>query len=315
MVALTFSPHPTQVLAPSRAPQLMCTAQRRRELLAEAGVDAVVEQPFTMEFSRLSPREFVQDILVGGLKARWVIVGTDFSFGRDRAGSTRVLAELLAEHGAEAVIVPTITVPDPDGGSPTVCSSTQVRKAVREGRPDRAALVLGRPPEVEGVVVPGKGRGRTISVPTANLRPAAELLPAVGVYAAWGELLGEAEHLEPGFPPSAGSAAVAHNAVVRPVTARYPAAVNVGYNPTFAADRRASAAQDPAVSSVPPVTIEAHLILPDGAPPLPDLYGRELRLMFVERLRDERRFPSVDALVSQIRDDIATAKERLAREA
>ena len=63
---------------------------------------------------------------------------------------------------------------------------------------------------------------------------------------------------------------------------------------------------------VPPVTIEAHLILPDGAPPLPDLYGRELRLSFVERLRDERRFPSVEALVSQIRDDIATAKARLA---
>jgi riboflavin kinase/FMN adenylyltransferase len=143
-----------------------------------------------------------------------------------------------------------------------------VREFVLEGRIDGAALLLGRAPEVEGEVVRGAGRGRTIGMPTANLRPETEVLPKNGVYAAWAELPGR--------------------------DGRWPAAVNVGTNPTF-------------TTTGHPVTVEAHLLDTDL-----DLYGSRLRLSFVARLRGEERFPSAEALVAQIREDIAATRRALA---
>jgi riboflavin kinase / FMN adenylyltransferase len=271
VAALTFDPHPARLLAPQVAPPLITPAARKRELIAACGVDVLVEEPFDAAFAARSPASFVQDVLIAGLGATEVCVGYDGTFGKGRSGTTLTLGELLAAEGRRLTVVPAFSVPDPEApGAEIVCSSTRVRKEIKDGRPERAALLLGRDPEVEGRVVHGAGRGRTIGVPTANLQPDTELLPATGVYAAWAERLDDQ----------------------RRVVARHPAAVNVGHNPTFTSGGGA------------PLTVEAHLLTGPGAAPIPDLYGHAVRLALRARLRAEQRFTSVDALLSQIRADI-----------
>jgi riboflavin kinase/FMN adenylyltransferase len=162
---------------------------------------------------------------------------------------------------------------------------------VQAGRPERAALVLGREVEVEGVAVRGAGRGNAIGIPTANLDCQADLRPAIGIYAAWGELI----EPEPTGPLPGG------HLQIRRVTERHPAAVSVGYNATFTGGG----------SELLPLHIEAHFIRPKGAAPLPALYGRTVRLHLKSRLRDEQRFSSVDALVAQIHRDIDETKALL----
>lgn len=294
VVALTFVPHPAKLLAPQSAPPLLVGATRKRELLLLAGADAVLEQSFDAAFAALSPAEFVERILVGGLKASAVCVGYDFTFGKGRAGDTRKLRELLAAHGVTLAVVEAVTAPAgaAEADEPPVCSSTRVRRALTEGRLDEAARLLDRLPELEGEVVPGAGRGRTIGVPTANLRLDGEVAPQTGVYAAWAEVL----------PPAVERPAPGGGLWIEPrqVLLRRPAAVNVGYNPTFK--------NESGETSPPRPSIEAHLIQPAGEPPLPSLYGQTVRLHLVARLRPERRFPEVAALVAQIRTDIAEAE-------
>lgn len=325
VVVLTFAPHPARVLAPHLAPPLITSVTRKRELLAAQGVQALCEQPFDRAFSQLSPAEFVEQILLtAGLGASAVVVGYDFTFGKGRAGNTQVLGELLAAHGATVSVVPPVTVPDPDGGAPLLCSSTLVRQALKAGQPERAALLLGHDPELEGEVVHGAGRGRSIGVPTANLRCTSEALPAVGVYAAWAELLeaepagpeGPAAQLLPGGENTGPRPRVAG---LRRTSLCFPAAVNVGYNPTFTSSRGDSPVSHSELSVSPvlpvspasPIAIEAHLLGRPGEPAIPSLYGQTLRLRFVARVRAEQKFPSAAALVEQIGRDIAVVKQRL----
>lgn len=327
VVVLTFAPHPARVLAPHLAPPLITSVERKRELLAAQGVQVLCEQPFDRAFSQLSPAEFVEQILLtGGLGASAVVVGYDFTFGKGRAGNVRVLADLLAAHGATVSVVSPVTVPDPDGGVPLLCSSTLVRQALKAGQPERAALLLGHDPELEGEVVHGAGRGRSIGVPTANLRCTSEALPAVGVYAAWAELLeaepaaadleGSTTQLLPGGENVGPRPRVAG---LRRTSLCFPAAVNVGYNPTFTSSRGDSPVSHSELSVSPvlpvspasPIAIEAHLLGRPGEPAIPSLYGRTLRLRFVARVRAEQKFPSVAALVEQIGRDVAVVKQRL----
>jgi riboflavin kinase/FMN adenylyltransferase len=304
VVALTFAPHPAKLLAPQSAPPLLVGPVRKRELLLAAGAGAVVEMRFDAAFAALSPAEFVAQVLVDGLKARSVCVGYDFTFGRGRAGDVHKLRELLAARGVALAVVEAVTAPDGRGSGgaddPPVCSSTRVRRALSEGRLDEAERLLGRAPELEGEVVPGAGRGRTISVPTANLQLDGEVAPQTGVYAAWAEVLGPPEE----------RAAPGGGFWIEPrrVLLRRPAAVNIGYNPTFT--NPASGGTTP-----PRPSIEAHLIQPAGEPPLPSLYGQTVRLHLKARLRPERRFPEVAALVAQIRTDIAEAEGLLRADA
>lgn len=202
LVALTFDPHPTRLLAPSFAPPLISTTACKLRLLAEAGVDVAVLQPFDSALAQTSPEEFFAQVLQNGLGAKVICVGYDFTFGRQRSGTTDKLHQLAAAQHIEVVVVPPFSV---DG---LVCSSTKVREFVLEGRVDGARLLLGRDFAVEGVVVHGDGRGRSIGIPTANLKPETELLPAPGVYAGSAEFAGE----------------------------RVLAAINVGSNPTFVSD-------------------------------------------------------------------------------
>lgn len=261
---LTFDPHPARVLSPDLAPPLIVSPARKLELIAEAGIEVAIVEPFTRELASRAPDDFAQHILVDALGAREVAVGYDFTFGRQRSGTTAVLAELGERLGFGVTIVPQFSR---DG---IVCSSTKIREFLMEGRVEGAALLLGRPPELTGTVVVGKGRGRTIGVPTANVAVEAELLPRAGVYAALA------------FPDADRS---------RPGRA---AVVNVGTAPTFNPGSQA-------------LTVEAHLL--DTSE---DLYGRRLALDLAARLREERRFPSVEALTTQIAADIQEARARLA---
>ena len=260
---LTFEPHPAKVLAPALAPPLLCTPARKRELIAEAEMDALVLEPFTPELASLPPETFIADILVARLGAREVVVGYDFTYGRERGGNVTTLAAAGERHGFAVHVVPQVTVHG------LVASSTKIREFLHEGNVAGARLLLGRDFDVDGTVVRGAGRGNTIGVPTANIAAEGELLPRRGVYAVRAQV--------DGGPFIDGAA-------------------NLGTNPTFTA-------------SAGGVSLEVHLLQPVG-----DLYGRRMRVAFHAWLRAEERFPSVDALVAQIRRDIESARTALANE-
>ncbi len=176
-VALTFDPHPSALLAPGHAPRMLTSIGRRIELLAEAGVDAVVVEPFTRELAGIAADAFVEDIVLVALRARAIIVGYDFCYGQGRTGTVEDLRAHGEQAGIEVAVVPPVTI---DG---EVAGSTKVRAHLRAGELARAERILGRRWDVDGVVVPGAQRGRAIGVPTANIEPDIELAIAPGIYA------------------------------------------------------------------------------------------------------------------------------------
>src|SRR5215470_15255715 len=176
-VALTFDPHPSALLAPARAPRMLTSIERRIELLAEAGVDAVVVEPFTRELAGFSPEAFIDDVVIAALGARAIIVGYNFSYGQGRAGTVEQLRAHGHRAGIDVAIVPPVTV---DG---EIAASTKVRGLLGAGELARAERMLGRPWDVDGVVVRGAGRGRAIGVPTANIATEIDLAIAPGIYA------------------------------------------------------------------------------------------------------------------------------------
>lgn len=208
-VVVTFDPHPAEVVRPGSHPALLAPQPRRAELLAELGVDAVLVLPFTPEFSKLPPAEFVVKVLVEKLHARSVVEGPNFRFGHRAAGTVATLAELGETYGFEVIVVDLVERGEAGGGQPF--SSSLARRLVAEGDVAGAAEVLGRPHRVEGVVVRGAQRGRELGIPTANLdSPEHSAIPADGVYAGWLTAGGE----------------------------RMPAAISVGTNPQFQGTRR-----------------------------------------------------------------------------
>ncbi len=177
VLAYTFDPHPMHVIAPDRAPQLLTSLERRIELLGAAGADRVVVQKFDRDFSGISPKQFVEDVLVKQLNARVMIVGNDFRFGAQRAGDVALLSKLGAPHGIRVETVPPVTF---EG---EVVSSSRVRSLLTKGSVEQAAHLLTRVHDLERRVLHGQKRGRTIGFPTANLELSGLLAPADGVYA------------------------------------------------------------------------------------------------------------------------------------
>lgn len=186
-VALTFDPHPTRVLAPERASSLLMGVDRKLELLATTGLDAVVVQRFDLSFAAQTPEEFVDQVVLG-LRAREVFVGYDFRFGRNREGTAESLASLGAARGYRGHVVEAIT--DDDG---VPLSSSRVRRALGEGDLASAERLLGRRYDLDGLVVRGFQRGRTLGFPTANLLTQTEALPRDGVYAVRAAVLAPGE--------------------------------------------------------------------------------------------------------------------------
>jgi riboflavin kinase / FMN adenylyltransferase len=251
---VTFEPHPLSVIAPTRAPRLLTTLERKAELVAELGVSEMVVIPFDRDFAALSAHEFVDIVLVQRLGATHVSVGENFRFGHGAEGD----ADRLAADGRfEARIVPLLEV---DG---EIVSSSHIRGLVLGGAVEYADQLLGAPFTMVREVVHGDKRGRELGFPTANLLPAdGYVTPGHGVYACRATL-------------ASGEA--------------YAAATNVGVRPMFVTGRGE--------------LIEAFLLDFDG-----DIYGQPLRLQFLKRLRGEKRFDSVDALIEQMGRDVDEAR-------
>ncbi|MEA2108526.1 MAG: bifunctional riboflavin kinase/FAD synthetase [Pseudomonadota bacterium] len=198
-VALTFQPHPFKLIFPERRLFLITPLVKKIQLIAKTGIDALVCAPFTRDFANLPAADFARRIIVERLGAHTVIVGDNYHFGRDREGDIKLLTELGFEMGFKTVIAQPFLM---DG---KVVSSTRVRQHIMAGEVMPAARLLGRYYSVEGVVRPGKNRGKDLGFPTANIRSEAELYPREGVYAVWVEY-GER---------------------------RWQGVVSIGYNPTF----------------------------------------------------------------------------------
>ena len=174
--ALTFEPPPLKVLRPDIAPKRLSTPEQRLTWFRAVGLESAVVQPFTRELSLLSPEDFVEQILVKQLRVRALLVGENFRFGHKQAGNTALLKELGARHGFEVIVVPPVIY-----HGETV-SSTVIRREIADGEVAHAGRLLGRPFVLTGEVVSGAGMGHRFTVPTLNLNPEQELLPARGVY-------------------------------------------------------------------------------------------------------------------------------------
>lgn len=177
-IVCTFDPHPLKMLAPQNAPRLINTSAERERLIAASCVDALLILPFTPELAALSPEKFVDEILLGQLGMKHLVVGYDYAFGRGRSGSI----EFLRQQGKDKGFVVDVFGPVQKGGQ--VLSSTRVRQAVLSGDVEGVVGLLGRHFNLEGDVVHGDGRGHSLGFATANLSTDKELLPCAGVYAA-----------------------------------------------------------------------------------------------------------------------------------
>jgi riboflavin kinase/FMN adenylyltransferase len=198
-VVMTFDPHPVKVLHPDRGLNRIFDFDDQRQQLEKLGVDMLIVEPFSREFSQVPADRFINDWVFKPFSPKVVVVGYDFSFGANRIGSIDFMRDRAKELGFELDVIPPVKV----GG--ILVSSTQIRKAIENGDVKLAAELLGRDFYIRGLVEKGAGRGRTIGVPTANVRVSAETLPKRGVYAAFATVRGQ----------------------------RYPSVVNLGLNPTF----------------------------------------------------------------------------------
>jgi riboflavin kinase/FMN adenylyltransferase len=258
----TFNPHPAKLLVPERAPRLLEPIENRLEIFSTLGIGAVMVERFDREFAAIPAETFIDTVLVQKLRARHVVVGAGFTFGAGGKGTTALLEAQGRRAGFATHIQPAVTA---DG---EVVSSTRIRRLVASGDLGAAQRLLGRPFTLVGLVMRGVMRGQKLGFPTANLEVANETLPATGVYVA--RALG--------------------------TFGEHGAVVNVGYTPTFGADK---------------LKIEAHLL--DF--PFQPLYGQQMSLLLLEKLRDEQRFDGPDSLKAQIRRDLERARTLLANAA
>jgi riboflavin kinase/FMN adenylyltransferase len=249
---VSFDPHPRAVVHGDDVP-LLTTVADRADALETLGLDRFVVVPFSTDFARLGPEEYVEKVLVEGIGVREITVGYDHRFGKGRAGDVDLLRELGEKYGFEVDVIP------PQEVDRDVVSSSTIRSLLlEEGDMQRARELLGRSYQIKGVVAKGEGRGRKLGYPTANLalEDARKLVPKRGVYA---------------------------TKVTLPNGRRRGGMLNIGRRPTF---------------DEMDVTVEVHLLDYEG-----DLYEERLTVQFLQRLRDEQRFESADALATQLSED------------
>lgn len=173
---LTFDPHPSRVVAPERTPRLLTTIDERCALLASQGVEQILVLPFTLDIAKLSPEEFVHQILANALGAKLVVVGANFRFGHKQSGDTKALSALGSRYGFEVDLAEEVRCRG------QVVSSSAIRKFIDAGEVGQAWRFLARPYSIAGEVVHGRGVGSKVTVPTLNLKTMAEVLPTNGVY-------------------------------------------------------------------------------------------------------------------------------------
>ena len=261
-VAITFEPHPIRVLKQNGHPPLITLLDQKSELIESTGVDVLVVIPFSLEFAAYTAREFVADILVKKIGMQAIVVGSDYSFGRNREGNLALLQAMAGEIGFEVIVRDWIQGPD---SKTDRVSSTRVRELVMAGDMDRTRKHLGRYYQIRGKVATGRNRGgRLLGFPTANINLQDELCPKTGVYAVTVECQDQ----------------------------QFKGVANIGYSPTF----------DDHI-----FTVEVHILDFDQ-----DIYGEDIRVNFIHRLRAEKKFNGIDELSEQINKDVVQAREILA---
>ncbi len=247
---MTLDPHPRQFFAPHNAPNILTSNGQKARQLAAAGIQTHFILPFNAQVARMEPECFLRDIVLARCNTRLLVVGHDFRFGRDAAGTHEYLKENADRFGLEVMQVDALVL---DGQ--LVCS-TFIRERILQGEVDSLRKYLGRDYAIEGCVVSGRGMGVQIGYPTANIAPHNSAIPAHGVYAA--------ETLVDGTA--------------------WPSAVNIGIAPTIRSEE---------------VLIESHLLGYSG-----ELAGKSVEVVFHRRLRPEKKFPSLDALIAAIAADV-----------
>ena len=265
-VVVTFDPHPVHILRNIERPELLTPLPRKLELLDKLGVEAVLVLAFTRDMALMEPGDFIYEYLVEGLSVADIVIGYNFALGKNRKGNLVSLRRFGGKWGFEVSQVKPVII-----NGETV-SSTLIREQVRCGNVGRAEKLLGRPYSAEGKVVRGAGRGTGLGFPTANVDYGHTLLPPLGAYATWVELL----------PAKNGGRA----------EGPWPAMTSVGTNPTFGGSD---------------VTLEVHLLDFTG-----DLYGKIVRVHFMNRLRAEIRFNGITALCERLAHDAREAARVLA---
>jgi len=246
-LAVTFNPHPQRVLDMIKAPPLLVSLEHRIKLIEREGLDVLIVLDFNEKMARYSAADFIEKILVSKIGAAAVVIGADFTFGRDRKGDILLLRSFGDRYGFTVRAVPLLAI----GGEPV--SSTRIRGYILSGALRSAQRLFGRPVSVMGTVVRGSRRGRLLGYPTANIDPHHEVIPPEGVYAVYILRGGK----------------------------RHKGVLNIGTRPTFE-------------KGVPP-TIEVHIVNFDK-----HIYGTDIEVIFVKRLREERRFARREDLIRQI---------------
>ncbi len=253
-VVFTFDPHPVRILRPRDCPPPLTWTERKARLLGELGIDWIVVYPTDRQLLSLTPQQFFQRLIVERLGARAMVEGPNFCFGRNREGTIDELRALTAVADVRLDVVPPLIIEERH------VSSSRIRSLLADGRAEDACRMLTAPYRIRGMVTHGAGRGAKIGFPTANIDAVDTLLPGDGVYG--------------GLAYASGGC--------------WPAAINIGPNPTFGQDVR---------------KVEAHLV---GA--TMQLYGQVLEVDFLSRLRDIHPFASVDALRGQLALDVERAR-------
>jgi riboflavin kinase/FMN adenylyltransferase len=272
-IVITFDRHPNAVVAPDRVPPLIYSLPQKLRAIADLSVDTTLLIHFDEAFSRHSGEQFIRGLARDFGHIHSICVGSAFTFGHRRSGNVDLLKKLGQELNFSVHGLAAVSL---DG---EVVSSTRIREAVRNGQLDLASQMLGRGYSLAGTVVRGDQLGRQLGFPTANIDTTGLILPPNGVYAV---------HVIIRSPSPPDSLNKSESPAIR----CYRAVLNIGLRPTVA-------------SPTPQLRVEVHLLDFTN-----DIYGRELEITFIEKVRDEQKFPSLEALKEQIARDIESAKGR-----
>jgi len=273
LIMMTFDLHPLAVLQPQKTPGILTPLPLRKHLLTELGVDYHLVLKTDAELLKLSPADFVDKYLAKAVQPCVVVEGENFNFGFKRQGNVNILKDLGAQKRFEVTIVRAKEV-KLSIGQPVKISSTMIRSMLAEGRVSDVAIALGRPYRLIGQVIPGRGKGKELGFPTANMQPPNQVIPAEGVYAGFVETGADFEE-------------------VCTAKKKIPAAFSIGRSSTYGNDI--------------PLLIEAHIFSDN----VENLLSKWLAMDFVKRIRSQEKFDSEKALARQIAKDCKKAKKIL----
>ncbi len=274
LAVMTFDPHPVAVLHPEHAPGVLTPLKMKAMLLESISIDTLIVIKDSLKLLNLSPEDFVDKFLMENLAPSAVVEGPDFNFGYGRSGNVETLRQLGADRNFEVIEVPFVQQTHHAANSVTRCSSSQIRHLLEHQEVRLAGEMLGRPYRLVGRTTPGRGIGRILGFPTANILPESQIIPNEGVYAGY---------------------AVVGDCLADVVFGglRRPAAISIGRAKTFKTDH--------------PLLLEAHLL----ENKVEDLSGKWLGLDFMQFIRCQQRFETKESLKQQIALDIVRAERML----